>query len=118
MGKKTLKKVTAAALAPAILSTEVALKAGKPLIDPVVEEAGRVVGLATGTATDALTGGTPAVEVPPTVTDTSADQQEIDQTAKQAVIRRNRRRTPTQTLLTPGLGGGQATVTQKTLLGA
>lgn len=125
MGKKALKKVTKAAIAPMTIGMDQGLKLAKPITDAAGSVAGDVLGMATGVISDASASAIPSapIEVPPTVTpqpDAAIQEAEaIEGQANLSVTRRNRRRRQTQTLLTDGLGSpSQASVSQKTLLGA
>ncbi|MGI9502345.1 MAG: hypothetical protein ACR2RE_04725 [Geminicoccaceae bacterium] len=114
MGKKVFKGISKAIIAPVEFAAKHTADLGEAVVDPFAKAIGKV----TGSALGGLTGGAPAVEVPPAVVaDTPAEDDDIEQQAAQTVRRRTRQRPRSRTLLDTGLGGGQATVGRPTLLG-
>ena len=112
--KKVVKASAKLVSEPLIFSAEQTAKVAGEIISPFASLAGKTV--------DKVVGAPPAIEVPQAVAAPAPVPvlEEIDETANAAQIvrRRQNKKRSTQTLLTPGLGGTQASVTSKTLLGS
>lgn len=116
MGGKALKKAVTAAFAPAVLATDLASKAAKPIVKPitdsVMKSAMGVAGLATPDA--------PAIELPPSIDAQPVqedDAETLEENTAAEIVRKRKVGGTQRTLLSSGLGGGQATVGRATLLG-
>lgn len=112
MGKKILRKAMTAAIVPSTLTSEIAADVASPVIGSVGNAAAKITSKALSSAVPPA----PPIEVPQVEAD-PIDEVDPDEDAEKATVRRRRASPRTRTLLSSGLGGGNATVGRPTLLG-
>ena len=124
MGKKVFKavsKIAAVANPVGIVGTDAAAKVGGVDNAPIISDASKQVhggaNKVTSRALSSLAPAAPPIEVPPVEAAPAEPEEDIEETAQKSVIRRRQASNKTRTLLSSGLGGGNATVGRPTLLG-